>query len=74
MRETLRLARFFGITLPAPFMIFDSATLMSVVACSLLPPVIAVKAFLINVFIADLRAVLTLFFFALTLMRFFADL
>ena len=73
-RETLRDARFFGITLPAAFIILLSAERTAFTAASLSPDAIALTAFLFSVFMALRRAVLTAFFFAVTKILFFDDL
>jgi len=73
-RDTLRAARFFGMILPAAFMIFDSAVRVAAVAATLSPESMALTAFFTKVLTALLRAVFTRFFFAVTRMRFFADL
>lgn len=74
MRDTLRAARFLGIVFPADFMILLSALRTASAAAALSPPDIAFNAFFTKVLTADLRAVLTVFFFFVTKMRFFADL
>jgi len=73
-RDTLRLARFFGMVLPADFMIFDSALRVAVAASALSPDATALVAFLISVRTAFLRAIFTTRFFSDTRMRFFDDL
>ena len=69
---TLRLARFFGITLL--FIILLSALRTAVVATALSPDATAFTAFLISVRIAFLRTIFTLRFFSVVRIRFFADL
>ena len=73
-RETLREARFFGMVLPAAFIILDSAVRVAVTAAALSPESIALTAFFIWVLTADLRDVFIRFFFAVTRMRFLDDL
>ena len=73
-RETLRDARFFGIVLPAAFIILLSALRTAFVAAALSPDAIAANAFLFSVLTALRRAVLTAFFFAVTKTRFLDDL
>lgn len=55
-------------------MIFDSAVRVAATAAALSPESIALTAFLVNVLTWDRRAMLTAFFFAVTNIRFFADL
>ncbi len=74
MRETLRAARFAGIVLPTDFMIFDSAARAAVIAAALSPDSIAFVAFFTAVLTADLRAVFTAFFLAVTRILFLDDL
>jgi len=73
-REILRAARFFGMTLPADFMILDSALRAAVVAAALSPDAIAVNAFLVAVFTTLRRDVLIAFFLAVTKILFSDDL
>ena len=73
-RETLRAARFFGITLPAAFIILLSALRTAATAAALSPDAIALMAFLFSVLIALRRAVLTAFFFSVTKILFLDDL
>ena len=73
-REILRAARFFGITLPADFMILLSALRAAVVAAALSPDSMATNAFLVAVFTALRRAVLIAFFLAETKTLFSDDL
>ncbi len=73
-RETLRDARFFGIVLPAAFIILLSALRTAATAAALSPDAIALMAFLFSVFTALRRAVLTAFFFAVTKILFLDDL
>jgi hypothetical protein len=73
-RLTLRLARFFGITLPAAFINLLSATLTADIACALSPDAIAFTAFLTSVLVAFLRAMFASRFFSVVRIRFFADL
>lgn len=73
-REILRAARFFGITLPADFMILLSALRAAVVAAVLSPDSMATNAFLVAVFTALRRAVLIAFFLAETKTLFSDDL
>jgi hypothetical protein len=74
MRDTLRAARFFGIVLPAAFMIFDSAERVAATAAALSPDSIALMAFFVSVLTEERRAVLITFFFAFTKILFLADL
>ena len=73
-RETLRAARYFGITLPAAFIILLSALRTAVVAAALSPVAIAANAFLVSVFTALRRAVLIAFFLIVTKILFLDDL
>lgn len=73
-RETLRAARFFGITLPAAFIILLSALRTAATAAALSPDAIALMAFLFSVFTALRRAVFIAFFFAVTKTLFLDDL
>ena len=73
-RETLRAARFLGITLPAAFIILLSALRTAATAATLSPDAIALIAFLFSVFTALRRAVFTAFFFAVTNTLFLDDL
>ena len=73
-RETLREARFFGIVLPAAFIIVLSALRTAFTAASLSPDAIAFMAFLFSVFTALRRAVLTAFLLAVTKILFLDDL
>jgi len=73
-RETLREAAFFGIVLPAAFIILLSAARVAAVAAALSPDAIAVNAFLVAVFTALRRAVLISFFLAVTKILFLHDL
>jgi hypothetical protein len=73
-RDTLREARFFGITLPAAFIILLSALRTAATAAALSPDAIAFTAFLFSVLTALRRAVLTAFFFAVTKILFLDDL
>lgn len=73
-REILRAARFFGITLPADFIILLSALRAAAVAAALSPDSIATKAFLVAVLTALRRAVFTAFFLAVTKILFSDDL
>ena len=73
-REILRAARFFGMILPADFMIFDSALRAAVVATALSPDAIAVNAFFVAVFTTLRRDVLIAFFLAVTKILFSDDL
>lgn len=73
-REILRAARFFGMILPADFMILLSALRIAVVAAALSPDSIATNAFLVAVFTALRRAVLIAFFLAVTKILFSDDL
>lgn len=73
-RETLREAAFFGIVLPAAFIILLSAARVATTAAALSPDSIALIAFLVAVFTALLRAVLIVFFFSVTRILFLHDL
>ena len=73
-RETLRDARFFGIVLPAAFIILLSALRTAATAAALSPDAIALMAFLFSVLTALRRAVFTAFFFAVTKILFLDDL
>ena len=73
-REILRAARFFGMILPADFMILLSALRAAVVAAALSPDSIATNAFLVAVLTALRRAVLIAFFLAVTKILFSDDL
>lgn len=73
-RETLRAARFFGMTLPAAFIILLSALRTAAIAAVLSPDAIALTAFLFSVLTALRRAVFTAFFFAVTKILFLDDL
>jgi hypothetical protein len=73
-RATLREAVFFGIVLPAAFIILLSALRTSAIATVLSPDSIAFNAFLVAVFTALLRAVLIAFFFSVTKILFLQDL
>ena len=73
-REILRAARFFGMILPADFMILLSALRIAVVAAALSPDSIATNAFLVAVLIALRRAVLIAFVLAVTKILFSDDL
>jgi hypothetical protein len=73
-RETLRLARFFGITLPAAFISLLSAALIAGAIAALSPPAIAFVAFFTTVRAAFLRDMLTTRFFSVIRIRFFDDL
>lgn len=73
-RETLRDARFFGIVLPAAFIILLSALRTAVTAAALSPDAMARMAFLVSVLTALRRAVFTAFFFAVTNTLFLDDL
>lgn len=73
-RETLRDARFFGIVLPAAFIILLSALRTAATAAALSPDAIALTAFLFSVLTALRRAVFTAFFFAVTKILFLDDL
>ena len=72
--ETLREARFFGIVLPAAFIILLSALRTAATAAALSPDAIAFNAFLFSVFTALRRAVLTAFFLSVTKILFLDDL
>lgn len=65
-RATLREAVFFGIVLPAAFIILLSAARVAATAAALSPDSMAVNAFLVAVLTALRRAVLIAFFFAVT--------
>ena len=73
-RETLREARFFGIVLPAAFIILLSALRTAAIAAALSPEAMALIAFLFSVLTALRRAVFTAFFFAVTKILFLDDL
>ncbi len=73
-REILRAARFFGMILPADFMIVLSALRAATVAAALSPVAIAFNAFLVAVFTVLRRAVLIAFFLAVTKILFSDDL
>lgn len=73
-RETLREARFFGIVLPAAFIILLSALRTAATAAALSPDAMAFNAFLFSVLTALRRAVFTAFFFAVTKILFLDDL
>ena len=73
-REILRAARFFGIILPADFIILLSALRAAVVAAALSPDATAANAFLVAVLTALRRAVLIAFFLADTKILFSDDL
>jgi hypothetical protein len=73
-RDTLRLARFFGMTLPAALISFDSAALTAGSIAALSFDSIAFAAFLTIVRVAFLRDMFTLRLFSVTRTRFFADL
>lgn len=73
-RETLREARFFGIVLPAAFIILLSALRTATTAAALSPDAMAFIAFLFSVLTALRRAVFTAFFFAVTNTLFLDDL
>lgn len=73
-RETLREARFFGIVLPAAFIILLSALRTATTAAALSPDAMAFIAFLFSVLTALRRAVFTAFFFAVTKILFLDDL
>ena len=73
-RETLREARFFGIVLPAAFIILLSALRTAATAAALSPDAMALIAFLFSVLTALRRAVFTAFFFAVTKILFLDDL
>ena len=73
-REILRAARFFGMILPADFMIVLSALRAAAVAAALSPVAIAFNAFLVAVFTVLRRAVLIAFFLAVTKILFSDDL
>jgi hypothetical protein len=73
-RETLRAARFLGITLPAAFIILLSALRTAATAAALSPEAIALMAFLFSVLTALRRAVFTAFFLAVTKILFLDDL
>lgn len=73
-RETLREARFFGIVLPAAFIILLSALRTAATAAALSPDAMARIAFLFSVLTALRRAVFTAFFFAVTKTLFLDDL
>jgi hypothetical protein len=73
-RATLREAVFFGIVLPAAFIILLSAARVAATAAALSPDSMAAKAFLVAVFTALLRAVLIAFFFSVTKILFLQDL
>ena len=73
-RETLRAAVFFGIVLPAAFIILLSAARVAAIAAFLSPDSIALIAFFVAVFTALLRAVLISFFLAVTKILFLHDL
>lgn len=73
-REILRAARFFGITLPAAFMILLSALRVAATAAALSPDSIACNAFLEAVFTTLRRDVLIAFFLAVTKILFSDDL
>jgi len=74
MRETLRLARFFGMTLPAAFISLDSAVLTAGWIAALSLDSIAFTAFLTAVRVKDFRAAFTWRFFSVTRIRFLLDL
>ena len=65
-RATLREAVFFGIVLPAAFIILLSALRAAAIAAALSPDSIALSAFFVAVLTALRRAVLIAFFFAVT--------
>ena len=73
-REILRAARFFGMILPADFMILLSALRAAVVAAALSPDSIATNAFLVAVLTMLRRDVLIAFFLAVTKILFSDDL
>lgn len=73
-REILRAARFFGMILPADFIILLSALRVAVMAAALSPDAIAVNAFFVAVLTELRRDVLTAFFFAVTKILFSDDL
>ena len=73
-REILRAARFFGMILPADFIILLSALRAAVVAAALSPDAIAVNAFLVAVLTTLRREVLIAFFLAETKILFSDDL
>ena len=70
----MREAVFFGIVLPAAFMILLSAARVAATAAALSPDAIAVNAFLVAVLTALRRAVLIAFFFSVTKILFLQDL
>ena len=72
--EILRAARFFGMILPADFMILLSALRAAVVAAALSPDSIATNAFLVAVLTTLRRDVLIAFFLAVTKILFSDDL
>ena len=73
-RATFLEAVFFGIVLPAAFIILLSAARVAATAAFLSPDAIAVNAFLVAVFTALRRAVLIAFFFSVTKILFLHDL
>lgn len=73
-RDILRAARFFGMILPADFIILLSALRTAVVAATLSPVAIAASAFFVAVLTALRRDVFTAFFFAVTKILFLDDL
>ena len=73
-REILRAARFFGITLPADFMILLSALRIAAVAAALSPDSTATNTFFAAVFTTLRRELFTAFFFSVTKILFLDDL
>ena len=73
-REILRAARFFGITLPADFIIRLSALRKAVVAAALSPDSTATKTFFAAVLTVLRRELFTAFFLAVTRILFLDDL
>ena len=73
-REILRAARFFGMILPADFIILLSALRAAVVAAALSPDAMAFNAFLVAVLTTLRREVLIAFFLAETKILFSDDL